>query len=101
MPALWPLEVANVLVLAERHKRLTMAATTRFIRFLEELPIEVDTQTTGRTFAGVLPLARSERLTAYDAAYLELAIREAAPLATQDQSLRRAANKLGVKFFEA
>ncbi len=100
VPALWPLEVANVLTLAERHKRITVVQTSTFLRFLQDLPIHIDQQTAHRAFDGILNIARAQRLTAYDAAYLELAVREAAPVATQDQDLRRAANQLGVTVFQ-
>jgi predicted nucleic acid-binding protein len=100
VPVLWPLEVANVLTLAERHKRIAVAQSSRFLQFLQELPVRLDEQTPYRAFIGILNLARTEKLTAYDAAYLELAIRSNAPLATQDQALRRAAAKLGVTVFK-
>ncbi len=99
VPALWSLEVANVLTLAERHKRITLAKTSTFLRFLQDLPIRIDQQTAHRAFDAILDLARAQRLTAYDTAYLELAVREAAPVATQDHDLRRAAKKLGVTLF--
>lgn len=100
VPSLWPLEVANVLTLAERHKRITVAKTSRFLRVLQDLPIHIDQQTAHRAFDAILNVARAQRLTVYDAAYLELAIREAAPLATQDKDLRRAAKRLGVAIFQ-
>ncbi len=100
VPGLWSLEVANVLTLAERANRITVAKTTTFLRLLQDLPIHIDQQTAHRAFDGILNLARAHRLTAYDAAYLELAIREAAPVATQDRALRLAADELGVTVFE-
>ena len=93
VPALWPLEVANVLLMGERRKRSTQTKATKWLRFLSALPIAVDTQTPGLAFDPILDLARSHKLTAYDAAYLELAKRRGLPLATLDAELRAAAKR--------
>jgi predicted nucleic acid-binding protein len=92
----WHLEVANVLVLAERRQRITQADTAEFIGLLDTLMIDVDPETPARAFGRVLDLARGQRLTAYDAAYLELAMRLGIPLATKDRALSDAATRLGV-----
>ena len=99
VPALWPLEVANVLLMGERRKRSTQAIATKWLRFLTALPIAVDTQTPGLAFDPILSLARSLELTAYDAAYLELAMRLGLPLATRDDALEKAAQAVGVTLF--
>jgi len=96
VPAIWPVEVANVLALAERRRRITPAESAEFIGRLEGLAIEVDSGTLSRAFTRILDLAREERLTAYDAAYLELAMRLGVPLATTDGPLSAAAMRLGV-----
>jgi predicted nucleic acid-binding protein len=96
VPAIWPIEVANVLALAERRRRISPAESAEFIATVERLAIEVDEATASRAFTRVLDLAREERLTAYDAAYLELAMRLGVPLATKDGALREAARRLGV-----
>jgi len=96
VPMFWHLEVANVLALAERHRRITQADTAEFIDLLETLMIDLDPETPGRAFGRVLDLARGQRLTAYDAAYLELAMRLGIPLATKDRALSDAASRLGV-----
>ena len=96
VPALWPLEVANVLLLGERRKRSTQAKATKWLRFLSALPIAVDTQTPGLAFDPILGLARSHKLTAYDAAYRELSLRRGLPLATLDDKLKSAAQAVGV-----
>jgi predicted nucleic acid-binding protein len=88
VPSLWWFEVRNVLVVAERRGRLTEAQTTVFLFGLSRLPILLDHAPEEQT---VLALARHHRLTFYDAAYLELAQREALPLATLDAALIRAA----------
>ncbi|HVC56416.1 MAG TPA: type II toxin-antitoxin system VapC family toxin [Stellaceae bacterium] len=96
VPSIWHLEVANVLAIAERRRRITPAESAEFIGRLESLAILVDEQTSARAFARTLDLAREEHLTAYDAAYLELAMRLGVPLATKDDALRNAAKRLGV-----
>ena len=96
VPTIWPLEVANVLLVGERRGRSTEARTSRFIALLDALPIRVDAATSQRALSEILTLAREQRLSAYDAAYLELAMREGVSLATQDQALRRAAEACGV-----
>jgi predicted nucleic acid-binding protein len=101
VPAIWPLEVSNALVVAERRKRLKPAEALRFIALVGSLGLRLDTQPPARVFEGTLPLARRSGLSAYDASYLELTMREDLPLATLDENLRKAARKLGVKLFAA
>ena len=96
VPGIWPIEVANVLTLAERRRRITPADSAEFIGMLEGLSILVDEGTTTRAFGRVLDLAREAGLTAYDAAYLELSMRLGVPLATKDGPLGDAARRLGV-----
>src|SRR5262245_28531596 len=90
VPCLWPLEVANALLVGERRKRSTQADTTNWIRFLNSLPITSDEETMARTWSDILSLARERDLSVYDAAYLELALRRGLPLATLDDKLRSA-----------
>lgn len=97
VPFVWPLEVANVLVTAERKKDLKPAQVTNFIEELSAWPIQVDAFGVDRAFQQILSIARQHHLSTYDAAYLELAIREGLPLATLDNGLRRAARAVGVK----
>lgn len=92
-PVLWWFEVRNALVVNERRGRLDMAATVGILAHLNGLPIRLDSDQDG---AIVLALAREHRLTVYDAAYLELALRADAPLATLDRQLVRAARAAGV-----
>ena len=96
VPSVWPLEVANSLAVAERRKKITRAVTARFIAILGALPVFVEEDTHRRALGTILAIAREQSLSTYDAAYLELALREGLPLATRDQSLRRAARSLGV-----
>ena len=96
VPYLWYFEVANVLVSRERQRRTTPAHIATFVARLDDLAIIPDTEAPAHAFGRLLSLARSERLTAYDAAYLELAMRLGAPLATKDTALGQAAERLGV-----
>ena len=101
VPALWPVEVVNVLTVAERQRRLTRADSTRFLQFLSDLPLVVDDPLALRHQGMLLALAREHRLSGYDAAYLHLATRERLPLATRDLALRAAAKVAGVAAFAA
>jgi predicted nucleic acid-binding protein len=101
VPAIWHLEIANVLALSERRRRITPAGSTEFIALLETLEIVIDEETPTRALGRVLDLAREERLTAYDAAYLELAMRLGVPLASKDGDLCDAAERLGVSVLRA
>lgn len=96
VPSLWAFEVANGLLMAERRKRVSRAHVADAIDVLEQLPIESDGPTTHRIFGEVAALARQFGLTVYDAAYLELALRKGAALATSDVALARASRKAGV-----
>jgi predicted nucleic acid-binding protein len=99
VPSLWPLEVANVLLMSERRKRSNPTRAAKWLRYLSALPIFVDGETASRTFHVILNLARSHGLTTYDAAYLELAQRRGIPLASLDRDLRRAAEAVGVALY--
>lgn len=97
VPELWPLEVGNILITAEKHKRITYANIKEFLALLENLSIEIDTETSSRGLRDIVVIAHSEKLTTYDAAYLELAMRRGLPLATKDTALIKAAHRVGVK----
>jgi predicted nucleic acid-binding protein len=96
VPAIWPLEVANAVLVGERRKRSTEAQAIRWLGYLSSLPVTVDAETTQRAWSDVLSLARSHNLSAYDAAYLELALRRGLPLASLDDRLEAAAKAVGV-----
>ncbi len=91
VPAVWALEVGNVLVVAERRGRLSESDSIRFLAMLSALPIHTETETRQRAVSDILFLARQYGLSTYDASYLDLAMREGLPLATLDKSLQRAA----------
>ena len=101
VPTLWALEVGNILLGAERRRRIAKARTIEFLGILGELDIRIDPDLPGRAFRDVLPLARERHLTTYDAAYLELAMRLGLPLATKDKALARAAEAARVKTLSA
>ena len=101
VPAIWHLEIANVLALSERRGLITPADSAEFIALLETLEIVVDEETPSHALGRVLDLASAERLTAYDAAYLELAMRLGLPLASKDGDLCDAAERLGVRVLRA
>lgn len=97
VPSIWPLEVANALLVAERRARIAMAQVTALLQRVAGLPISVDPGDTRRAFEQILPLARQQNLTQYDAAYLELAMRRGVALATLDEKLRKAAEGVGAE----
>lgn len=96
-PSIWALEVANVLLVGERRKRLKEADSARFIELLRELHITADNETADHALREILSIGREQGLSSYDAAYLELAMRHGLALATRDDALRRAAKKFGVR----
>jgi predicted nucleic acid-binding protein len=100
VPSLWPLEVANVLIVGERRNRVTAADAARFLAILSAFPIAVDDQTVAHAWSDTMHLARAHNLSAYDAAYLELAIRVGLPLAALDGRLKTAAQAMGVPLFD-
>jgi predicted nucleic acid-binding protein len=96
VPALWPLEVTNVLLQAERRGRIAMAAVDGRLAAFATLPITVDSVSWPQHGGTVLELARLHGLTTYDAAYLELAMRRCLPLATKDKALEQACRAVGI-----
>jgi len=99
VPATWGLEVANVIARAEAKALVTEARSGAFLEMLEGVDIEVDAATFAHALSDTLQLARRYKLSAYDASYLELALRLGIPLATLDEDLQKAAKKAGVKKF--
>jgi predicted nucleic acid-binding protein len=97
VPALWWFEVRNILVVNERRGRIHEQETDFFLRALALFRVRIDREP---EHAGVLRIARAQRLSVHDAAYLELAYREKLPLATLDRRLGEAALHMGVQLFE-
>jgi predicted nucleic acid-binding protein len=96
VPNHWPVEVANAFVMAVRRGRMSKDKTARLFGDLLALPIRIDSASTQTTFGQVFAYAELYGLTVYDAAYLELAVREGIALATLDNDLRNAARAAGV-----
>lgn len=96
----WTLEVANGLLVAERRGRIASGGVSRAVQLLLSLPIVVEPVERSRALTATHRLARTRELSAYDAAYLELAIRLGLPLATLDRDLRDVAPAEGVELFE-
>jgi predicted nucleic acid-binding protein len=101
VPALWRLEVGNILLNACRHKRMTPDQRSEAFLILADLSIVDDEETSGHAWVDTLVLAEKYGLTLYDAAYLELALRLKLPLATLDRDLQRAARKLKLEVWGA
>lgn len=96
VPALWHLDIADLLLAANGSQRITEARAAEFFALLDELPIETDSASAERGRREVLHLARETGLCTHDAAYLELAMRRHLPLASLDPVLLRAAQAVGV-----
>ena len=95
VPGIWALEAANVIVKAQAKALVTEARATAFIGLLCDMRMRVDPRTAERALGETLQLARRFKLSSYDAAYLELALREGLPLATLDADLREAMLQTG------
>jgi predicted nucleic acid-binding protein len=101
VPVTWGLEVSNVIARAEAKALVTEARSEMFLEMLAGADITVDAATFAHALKSALQIARRYRLSAYDASYLELALREGLPLATLDDDLQKAAKRAGVKRFAA
>jgi len=101
VPALWHLEVANVLQIGMRRQRHGADFRDRVLSDLSEFPIHVDPETDRQAWGTTVRLAERHELTVYDAAYLELALRRRLPLATLDTDLRSAASTEKVELLGA
>jgi predicted nucleic acid-binding protein len=91
VPALWHLEVLNGLQAAVRRGRITTTYRDASLNDLQALVIAIDPDTNRQAWTATLRLCERFGLTAYDAAYLELALRRQLPLATLDGELVKAA----------
>ena len=96
VPTIWPLEIANVVLVGIRAKRVAPEDGNRFLTMLADLPIRIEVASAGIVFGAMFNLANEQGLSSYDAGYLELAMRENLPLATLDKRLRKAAATLGI-----
>ncbi|HEY3826632.1 MAG TPA: type II toxin-antitoxin system VapC family toxin [Bryobacteraceae bacterium] len=100
VPTHWPVEVMNGLITAMRRERIAPETVVRFVRDLTSLHIRVEQCPLSPEWNALMQLATKHRLTAYDAAYLELAVRNKFRLATLDNDLRKAARAEGVALVE-
>ena len=97
VPVIWPAEVGNALLAGERRKRISAAGVSRSLALLGSLNIRLDPTDPQTRVAEWVSLARSQKLSVYDAAYLAVAISEGIPLATLDRALAGAARRTGVR----
>ncbi len=95
VPDLWYYEVSNALIMAERRGRATAQLVSAYVNDIERLAEFLEVSPT--TPSALVAAARQSGLTAYDAAYFELALRRNLPLATLDDKLRAAAQRAGVE----
>ena len=96
VPSIWPLEVVNVLLAAERKNRLSESDSIRFLALLSQLPVIVDDERPERLMNELLALARTSNLSSYDASYLNLAMRNGLSIATLDNRIIEAAKRIEV-----
>jgi predicted nucleic acid-binding protein len=94
VPALWTLELANALLMAENKKRISSADVTQVLAEIKLLPIQVEKEEPDS--AALIALARQYKLSVYDATYLNLAMQKGLPLASKDEQLISAAKKCGI-----
>ena len=100
-PSFWPHEVLNALLVGERRKRISKDLVRSFLDDLAMLPIALERFPAGVVFDRIHRLSRDHGLTAYDAAYLDLALDSGLPLATLDEDLARASKKARVRLVHA
>ena len=100
VPAIWPLEIVNVLLVAERRNRLHESDSLRFLSLLSQLPIYVERAWPEKMVKDLLALGRQNSLSSYDAAYLDLAARQGLSIATLDSQLLDAAKRINVPILD-
>jgi predicted nucleic acid-binding protein len=100
VPAIWPVEITNALLVGQRRKRITQSDVRRFVELFKGLDVTVETQSVADSVSNIFPLAQNYRLSAYDAAYLDVAVRHEITLATLDADLQRAAKAIGISIFK-
>jgi predicted nucleic acid-binding protein len=99
-PSFWPHEVLNALLVGEKRKRISKELVTSFLDDLACLPVILEPIPTGDVFGRIQWLSRDHGLTAYDAAYLDLALESGLPMATLDEELARACRKVRLRFVQ-
>jgi predicted nucleic acid-binding protein len=101
VPALWPLEVANALIVLVRRRKLAEDDRQTGLNWLRRLPIRMDHEMASLAFSKLSEMASAYRLSVYDTTYLELAERRALPLACKDGPLRKAAKQRGLPLWKS
>ena len=99
VPALWTVEIANALIVAERKKRISHVKAIAFKQQLDLVPIKIDDYLLTKPIELILDIAKETGLTAYDATYLELALRKNLPISTLDKELKSAAQKVNISIW--
>ncbi len=99
VPDIWPVEVTNVLLMAEKRKRVTSYQVNTFKNSLRKFPIQICERTPSQTWDDIFELAKETKLTSYDACYLDLAIQLSLPIATLDKDLKKAAHSKHVALY--
>jgi predicted nucleic acid-binding protein len=100
VPSFWPHEVLNALLVGEKRKRISRELVRSFLDDLARLPIVLEQFPATIVFERVQHLSRLHGLTAYDAAYLDLAADSGFPLATLDEELMRACKKARIRLVQ-
>ena len=95
-PSVWPLELANSLLTAERRGRISPSETARIIGLVERLPVSVLHTEVNETMSEVIRIGRDQRLSAYDASYVYVALASGLSLATLDSRLRLVCQRVNV-----
>lgn len=101
VPSIWPMEVANALLVLARRGKLDDDERTIALGWLSGLPLRIDGDAAALALSRLSELADTHELSIYDAAYLELALRRKMALACKDGALRKAARKAGVRLWKA
>ena len=100
VPSIWPMEVVNVLLVAERRKRLKETDSIRFLSLLLQLPIVVQDMSVESSMKDLLAFGRANSLSSYDASYLDLAVSKGYPIATLDKKLIVAAKENHIEILD-
>jgi predicted nucleic acid-binding protein len=100
VPSTWPLELANALLVGERRGRISIAGVEAAVRQTLELAVSYTDVRPDEALGPILDLARLQKLTVYDAVFLDLALRESLPIATLDEDLIAAAHRVGVELID-
>ncbi|MCW5699607.1 MAG: type II toxin-antitoxin system VapC family toxin [Rhodospirillales bacterium] len=100
VPTLWLIEVGNVLLVAERRRRISTTNRKRALNYLRDLPIVTEETSAQQAWGSMINLAETYRLSLWDATYLNLAMERGFPLASFDKALRAAAIECGVELLD-